>query len=290
MNPVNAPPRRVAGSTTKKCNFEESIVPPWTSLDSLVKPRIGRSDRKPFLIEDLQYRAMYFASDGCTQSEMYLDDPIKLATEYCRKMMGFVVVHPRPKHVLMIGLGGGSLVKFCHCHLPTSRLTVVEIDADVIALRPQFYIPPDDARLQVVNQDGAIYLDHMVRSDERTDVILVDAYDQNGLALAVRQRSFLDNARRVLAPHGIFVMNLVADDADRQRQIALIHSVFGDPTIVVEVLWGDNVVVFAGAAFHAPRRRSLAGRNAARAHERLGLKFPTLLQRIGEYHETTGCQ
>jgi len=290
MSHVNLPWRHVAGSTTKKSDLVEPNAPPWTSLESLVKPTRSRLDRKPFLIEDLRYRALYFASDGCTQSEMYLDDPITLASEYCRKMMGFVVVHPRPKHVLMIGLGGGSLVKFCHCHLPTSRLTVVEIDADVIALRPNFYIPPDDERLRVVNEDGAIYIEHMVRSVERTDVILVDAYDQYGLAAAVRQRSFLDNARRVLSPHGIFVMNLVAEEADCQRQIALIHSVFGNPTIVIEALWGGNVVVFAGAALHASRRRSLAGRNAARAHQRLGLKFPTLLQRIGEYHDSAGCQ
>lgn len=290
MNPVDSPRRSVAGSTTKNGNFVESSVPPWTSLDSLVKPKISRRDRKPFLIEDLQYRALYFASDGCTQSEMYLDDPITLASEYCRMMMGFVVVNPRPKHVLMIGLGGGSLVKFCHCHLPTSRLTVVEIDADVIALRPKFYIPPDDGRLRVVNQDGAIYIEHMVLNDERTDVILVDAYDKNGLATAVQQRSFLDNAKRVLSPHGIFVMNLVANDTDCQRQIALIRSVFGNPTIVIEVLWGENLVVFAGSAFHAPRRRLLAGRNGARARERLGLSFPTLLQQIGDYHESARCE
>jgi len=94
----------------------------------------------------------------------------------------------------------------------------------------------------------------------------------------------------VLSPHGVFVMNLVADDADCQRQIALIRSLFGNPTIVVEALWGGNVVVFAGAALHAPRRRALAGRHAARAHERLGLTFPALLQRIGEYHEGAGRQ
>ena len=35
----------------------------------------------------------------------------------------------------MIGLGGGSLVRFCHRHLPHSRMTVVEINPAVVALR-----------------------------------------------------------------------------------------------------------------------------------------------------------
>jgi spermidine synthase len=49
----------------------------------------------------------------------------------------------------MIGLGGGSLVKYCHHHLPGARVSVAEISPEVIALRDRFRIPPDDERLEV---------------------------------------------------------------------------------------------------------------------------------------------
>jgi spermidine synthase len=45
---------------------------------------------------------------------------------------------PRPTKVLMIGFGGGSLAKYCHRHLLTTQVTVVEIDPEVIALRTHF--------------------------------------------------------------------------------------------------------------------------------------------------------
>ena len=46
---------------------------------------------------------------------------------------------------LMIGLGGGSLAKFCHHYLPETRITVVEINPHVIAMRRHFQVPDDDA-------------------------------------------------------------------------------------------------------------------------------------------------
>ncbi len=101
---------------------------------------------KPFLVEDGKHRAMCFTIDGSVQSEMLLDDPHALVNDYTRKMMGFLLFCPEPRRVLMIGLGGGSLVKFCNRHLPTTHVTVVEIDANVIALRSHFEIPPDGDR------------------------------------------------------------------------------------------------------------------------------------------------
>ena len=60
---------------------------------------------------------------------------------YTRAMMAFLLFNPEPRHVLMIGLGGGSLAKYCHRKLPATRITVLELDHDVIALRAKFGIP-----------------------------------------------------------------------------------------------------------------------------------------------------
>ena len=100
-------------------------------------------------------------------------------------MMAFLLFRPRPRHVLMIGLGGGSLLKYCRRHLPTTRFTAIEIDANVIALRSHFQIPPDGSGLCVIHADGARYVAELAGSDERADVLLVDAYDRSGIAQSV---------------------------------------------------------------------------------------------------------
>ena len=66
---------------------------------------------------------------------MDLRDPSALDLEYTQTMMGFLLFLPQPQRIAMIGLGGGSLAKFCHRYLPRTRIQVVEINPHVIALR-----------------------------------------------------------------------------------------------------------------------------------------------------------
>ena len=62
-------------------------------------------------------RSLHLGSDT-VQSSMKLDDPYELVLSYTRAMMAFLLFRPRPEHVLMIGLGGGSLPKFVHSICP----------------------------------------------------------------------------------------------------------------------------------------------------------------------------
>jgi spermidine synthase len=224
---------------------------------------------------------MCFALDGSTQSEMRIDDPYALVNEYTRKMMGFLAFQPRPKQILIIGLGGGSLVKYCHRHLPTTRITAVEIDPDVLALRSQFLVPPDDDRLRVIQADGADHVTQMVDRGEQINAILVDAYDHTGVAKSVVEPSFIENTKQILGANGVFVMNLVAESADARRHFETIRQVFAD-TVVVAMQRGGNLVIFAGQSLHDPRRARMAVRNAERVEDRLGLFFPTLIQHLNE--------
>ncbi len=252
--------------------------PNETQIAGLWRRLVENRYDKPFLMESRQTRSLCFGIDGAVQSEMWLHEPENLVSVYTRKMMGFLLFRRRPRELLMIGLGGGSLAKFCHRHLPFARMTVLEIDSGVIALRSHFQIPPDDARLRVINGDGAAYVAAMAESNRRTDVLLVDAFDRRGIATAVTERAFLENALRVLSRRGIFVMNLVAALAECKRYIETIRSVFGGPVIAVNVDNDSNVVVFAGRPLLSRRRLVAASHNAQQLEGRLGLSFPTLLR------------
>jgi spermidine synthase len=274
----------IAGMTSDENTVLKFCEPRGTSRDTLFKGLLKGTYRKPFLIEDREYRAMCFALDGCTQTEMRLDDPLALANEYTRKMMGFLLFEARPKNILMIGLGGGSLAKYCHQHLPETAFTAVEIDRNVIAMRAHFYVPPDDERFKVINADGAEHIAQMAERGERTDVMLVDAYDPNGIAKSVVERAFVENAKRVLGPNGVFVLNLVAEVDECQRYVETIRQVFDSPVIVIAMKRGGNLVVFAGNALFDPLRVPLALRIAERIEDRLGLFFPTLLGHLKGTH------
>jgi spermidine synthase len=129
-----------------------------------------RKTGAPIVIENDVVVSLYFDARG-VQSSMLIADPYALALGYTRTMVGFFLFQPAPRRISMIGLGGGSLAKYCHRHSPDARLAIVEINRDVINLRDRFHVPPDSERLEVVWANGANYVKG---SDHRPDVILVD--------------------------------------------------------------------------------------------------------------------
>jgi spermidine synthase len=241
--------------------------------------RAGKYD-KPIVVDDAQHRALCFEIGDSIQSEMRLDDPAALVCDYTRKMMGFLLFCPEPRHVLMIGLGGGSLLKFCHRHLLETRLTVVEIDANVIALRSHFGIPADDDRLTIVHADGADYVADMAAVHGEVDVLLVDAFDRRGLSPSVAGDEFMGNAGRVLTDCGVFVINLDRTESGAGELARVIQMEFGEPVIRVDVGLA-NAIAFAGPALQDRRRLSKVASRAERVRDDLGLgfrKLPGLVQ------------
>ena len=113
---------------------------------------------------------------GETQSQMRLQDPDVLDLEYTRVMMGFLLFHPRPDRIAMIGLGGGSMAKYCYRHLLRSSIDVIEINPHVIALRDEFHVPPDNERFNVIRGDGAQFVHERAT---RYDVLLVDGFGRD---------------------------------------------------------------------------------------------------------------
>ncbi len=212
---------------------------------------------KPFVYESLSTKALHF-SIGEIQSRMQIQDPDALNLEYTRTMMGFLLFNPEPRNIAMIGLGGGSLAKFCYRHLPDSRIQVVEINPHVIALRDEFHVPPNDDRFSVVQGDGAHFVRYRVT---RCDVLMVDGFDSDGQPARLSSQRFYDDCFEMLQPDGIMVVNLHRGHPRHDIFVDRIRRSFNDSVLLVDGVDLANSIVFAckGHAFDA-RRPALARR------------------------------
>ena len=159
---------------------------------------------KPVIYETLSSKSLFFSTHDI-QSRMDIKRPDELQFEYTRIMMGFLLHNPHPRSIAMIGLGGGSLAKFCYRCLPQADITVIEINPHVIAHRSDFAVPPDDHRFTVRLADAAAFLRE---TDEKFDVLLADGFDIDGLPPALSSPQFYDDCSNALNPGGIFVANL----------------------------------------------------------------------------------
>ena len=209
---------------------------------------------KPFVYESLSTKALHF-SIGEIQSRMQIQDPHALDLEYTRTMMGFLLFEPEPRNIAMIGLGGGSLAKFCYRHLPDSRIQVVEINPHVIALRDEFHVPPDDERFSVVQGDGAQFVRYRAT---RCDVLMVDGFDSDGQPSRLSSQRFYDDCFEMLQPDGIMVVNLHSGHPRYEIFVDRIRRSFNDSVLVIDGVDLANGIVFAskGHAFesHRPAR------------------------------------
>lgn len=197
---------------------------------------------RPFVHATPSAKALHFSICE-VQSRMNLADPYALDLAYTRTMMGFLLFHPDPRQIVMIGLGGGSLAKFCHRHLPAARIEVVEINPHVIALRDEFHVPPDDARLRVHRGDGARYVRDR---PTRPDVLLVDGFDADGQPEPLCSQRFYDDCHRMLRPDGMLVVNLHAGHHRHERHLDRIRRSFDGAVLVVDDGERSNSIVFAG--------------------------------------------
>ncbi len=180
------------------------------AMDFFTPERIAKikaltQDGKPFIFDDGDMRTLHF-NEQVVQSAMRLSAPDELVIPYTQAMAGFLALNPAPQHILMIGLGGGSLVKYCYRHFPSARITVLESNADVLALRDQFMVPADDVRLRVLHVDAHAHLEKLAIGS--VDVIMLDGFDAEGAPSALRSQEFFLNCKVALADRGVLITNM----------------------------------------------------------------------------------
>lgn len=223
-------------------------APDWSALIASLpsqpaanEPTQSTWDVRPFIHDGDRGKALHFSLCEI-QSRMKPDDPDALDLEYTRTMMGVLLFIARPNDIAMIGLGGGSLAKFCYRYLPQSHIQVVEINPHVIALRDTFLVPADDARLTVVHGDGA---DFVRCHPGRFEVLFVDGFDSAGFPERLYSQRFYDDCHVTLRPGGIMVANLHLGHRHYGIQLERIHRSFDSVVLVVEDKDKNNSIVFA---------------------------------------------
>ena len=235
---------------------------------------------RPYIFETPHERRLHFTQEA-TQSAMSLREPDALIAPYTRKMMAFLLMNPNPRHILMLGLGGGSLAKFCYRNLPKTRITVVEINAEVIAMRDEFLIPRDDARFRVLHGDGAQHLEAM---EGQTDVLLVDAFDADGVATSLTDAQFCRAAARRLTERGVVVMNLWGKTERYNAVLSQAATAFGAHALLVSVSGERNRLLFASRRAPPTSITTDLETVADRLQQILQLDFPRYLRRICQGH------
>lgn len=187
-------------------------------------------------------RALHLGS-ATVQSAMRIRDPFALELRYTRAIMCFLLFHSKIETMLTIGLGGGSIAKYVYTYCPEIAGAVVEINPRVIQVaRNQFFVPENDARFEVLEADGLV---HLAEHPEADDVLLIDAFDRNGIPPDFCSQDFFDQCYVALKQDGLFVINLWGSDKNFDVYLQRIQQSFDGRVLVLPTGKPGNIVVFA---------------------------------------------
>ena len=215
------------------------------------------------LLRDLDRpRAWMLLVDGVPQSHVDLDDPLRLEIEYVRRLghlIDLAAPAGMPLRVLHLGGGGLTLARYVAATRPGSRQLAVELNAEVAELVRQRLpldrpgrSPAGTGRIRVRVGDARAVLERLAAGS--FDVLIADVFASARTPAHLTTVEFTRAAARVLAPSGIFAVN-VGDGpplAHVRSRVATARQVFRHTCLIAEAAvlrgrrFGNLVIAAAG--------------------------------------------
>ena len=216
--------------------------------------------------EDGDIRYLHLATEWI-QGSMRIDKPYDIELEYVQRMMAWLLFMPAGEvagaHAMQLGLGAGSLTKFCYRKLRMT-CTAIELNPGVLhACRGWFRLPPDDERLRVVLADAA----EEIRSPEWTgtvDALQVDLYDHEAAAPVLDSVDFYRDCRGLLTPQACMTVNLFGRSSSYEASLQKIAEVFGEAAVWAfkPTREGNTIVLAQRTPLHPGREQLMASAEA----------------------------
>ena len=227
------------------------------------------------------------------QGSINLAKPDALVHEYIQRMMAWMLFADIDKvprlQAMQLGLGAGSLTRYCHRVLKM-KTTAVELNPQVLAAcRGWFKLPAPNTRLQVLLADAAQEIQNPKYWDT-IDALQVDLYDHEAAAPVLDDVDFYGNCRRLLTDNGCMSVNLFGRSSSFAQSVAKMAQAF-PPHNGVSAIWSfkatreGNTVVLAHRTPVARKVATLAAQ-AEIIQNRWGLQAPQWVRRLQPINPT----
>ena len=210
-----------------------------------------RDDRgEVMVIDNKVFRIMSF-DRIYEQSKMQKDNPILPVHNYIRAMLMAVALTPVSR-ALVLGLGGGSLVRSLYARDPAIALEVVELRQAVLSVAQEHFHLPDSPAIHYQVGDAA----EAVAGGERGryQLIFSDLYSADAMAPLQTSERFLRHCADKLQDGGWLVLNHSKQPDPSSPFSQALQAIFR--TLLYCTTPSSNVVIYACVS---PVADSLAG-------------------------------
>jgi spermidine synthase len=219
--------------------------------------------------DDRGVRSLYFDEGTSRQGAVIPGRSTHLVLPYTRVATVGLAVAPRLERVLFVGLGVGAMPMYARALFPNAQIDVVEIDSVVLDLAQSFFGFAPDGRMSVHVADGRAFVEG--GEGISYDLIVLDAYSDEGIPRHLTTREFLTSVRSLLTLGGVVVSNLWRSSDLYDSMVATFADVFGEVSLL-RVEGGAGQILVASAD-QRPMERAILIDAARRLTERADLGF-----------------
>lgn len=199
----------------------DPILPPARADETLgevvldVKSEYSRIKVRKFVNT---YTLLFVRDNGDEVIESMIDrsHPQDLLIDYTKYMFLSYLFRPKQEKVLIVGLGGGSMIHFMAHHDPNAKVDVVEIDPVIVKVADKFFGARTGGNIRIVTEDAFKYLRE---TPDKYDVVYMDAFlkptgatDTTGVPLRLKTIEFYKGIQSKLSPGGLVVFNINPHD------------------------------------------------------------------------------
>lgn len=194
-------------------------------------------------------RSLYFVRDNgdiATESSMDLKNPHKLQLLYTKVMFANMLIQKEPASLLLVGLGGGSMVQFINYYYPSVLLDVCEIDPEIVRIAKKHFGLKEKENTKIYTEDIHKLL---TKNQKKYDSIFMDAFlkpaedtDSTGVANKLKEKAFFESLKQHLNPEGTVVYNINHYEGYKE-DIDLIKNYFSQVYIFTKNSSGNIIVI-----------------------------------------------
>jgi spermidine synthase len=162
---------------------------------------------------------------------------------------------------------------------------IIEINPRIIHIaRSHFEVPDNDARLEVIEGDGAQYVkEHR----DNAQVLMIDAFDSNGIPADLCSQDFFDDCSNALTSDGLLVINLWGSDRNFDLYLQRIEQAFERRVLILPTGRPGNIVVFAFHRIPSELRWNKLRERAKKLEQAHRIEFLQFLEKIRDCNPGT---
>lgn len=113
---------------------------------------------------------------------------------------------PEIENILILGLGGGGIVKKIRSFWPDSKITGVEIDPIMVSLGEK-YLGFNKSEVNIKISDAKGFINSAIKKKQKYDLVLVDIYVKDQVPKEFDTTEFANKIKGILTKEGVAVFN-----------------------------------------------------------------------------------